>query len=1293
MKRFLSAVIFVIAGALTTVAAAGNEMWQGLCWFNYAVGGNPNTVFSIFRDSSGRNWIGTTSGLFLFNGYQAYQTHISDWLFQAQVYAMAESDGVIYVGCNDGLFVLDPETNTVEAPAGDFPREIRALHLSGNTLWIGSLGGLYHYNIATGALSDASANIPHKAVYSLFEAPDGSIFVGTYNGLAIYDPSTATYSIPDLREFASPAGNVFVNAISGTPKTGKVYIGTEDGLLVSDFDGSGAVSVAGLKGNTVKSLAFADGYLVAGTDNGLYFISATGEPTVFRHDSRAPYSIASNVVWSLFSDVSGNIWCGTEVGLSIVDPASPVRVFSIADLAESGAGQQVYNMLRDSSGALWIGGSNGLLRLHRGSAPAWYRPDTPQKLSHVRVRDIIETSRGDIWVATDGGVNIYDRRREAFDTHYLTDRARRHNANWVYGVLEDTSDSTIWVAGYLGGIFKEKLSRFKPEGLRHIADTVFSTREGASGNDLIGQMVQDARHNKWVLNFRDSALTRISSPDGALQRVAVSRVTGEEPTMICADPAGGIWCGFYGGVVRIRPDGTMCDTIVHFPFGTGNESIRAMAPVGRGLWVATSSAVFAVNPATMTASLLPLPAKNYTSIYYDRTLRSAILGATDEIVLVDPTRILQERSGATIDLVTVSEGDMRLSLVPGTGAKAPRFGLPSDNRNIEIDLSSADFSPGQYLRFCYRLDGEKQWQLLPEGENNIHLTSLPSGVHTLELAVAGDPSARYSLEIDVARPWYRTRLAIALYVLAILGITFVLVEGIRRRQRRHIEEVERANALASVENRLFFLSNISHELKTPLSMIIGPLSRIRTGEEGIDTKTDIDTAYKNAIKLNSLIHQTVEINRMEVRSNNMLIYSRIDAVEFCRDIFDGYRHSVENRNFVFSADAKHIYVRTDAIKLESLLGNLLSNAVKYTGDGSTIALTVTAGDGEFEIDVADDGVGIAQEELSLVFQRLYRSPRTAGSREGTGIGLYLVRQYAGLLGGSVTVESRLGEGTTFRLRLPVGEVGDDAPSEFESGVPIESDKRRRVLIVDDNRSIASFIASLLEPAYHCAIANNGKAGLAVAASFKPDLIVADEMMPVMSGLEMSRRLKSNAALASVPILLLTAKDTPEVQGESIVSGVNAFMAKPFDAAVLRAKVDQLIESNESLRRNLRLDELTAAAPEQTEETASERLLARITDVIENNISNPDLNVDFLCRAVDMQSKALYRLLKKYVGVTPVDYIRQTRLRKAAMLLEQHKFSVSEVMYMVGFSSSSYFSKCFSAMFGCTPGQYPPSQNS
>ncbi|MDE6853583.1 MAG: helix-turn-helix domain-containing protein [Muribaculaceae bacterium] len=1296
MKRYITTLILVAASAIASLAMTAFDP-DGLRWFNYTVSSEESTVFDIFRDSSGRTWLGSNSGIYRFDGYQAYPATDRQYghIFRAQVYDMVEIDGLIYAGTNDGLFCLDPSSATISKADGNFPREIRSLlyQPSGN-LWIGSLAGLYTWNIKTGNIDNHTQHLPHHAVYSLLEASDGNIYIGTYDGLASYSLSTGKFATVDLDSPAAPGGNIFVNTMTEDRSSGLLYLGTEGALLTLDTTTGQTGRISACDGNSVKSIALDGSRPVAGTDNGL-FLFADGPakaPTVFRHTSLSPYSIASNAIWNLFIDSIGEIWCATDAGVSIIDPASPVRIYSIAALTGRSAGQKVYAMLRDSSDALWIGGSNGLIRLDGDNAD-WYMPGTEHNLSHNRVRDILETSSGDIFVATDGGINQYDARTRRFRNHRLTDHSRRLNANWAYSIVEDRTDSSLWVAGYLGGIFSEKEARFLSEGQDHEVDTVLSASSGALPGDLIGKMVQDGRHNKWVLHFRDSALTRIAAHSNTVSRIDIKNPTGEEPSELCTDPTGDIWCAFYGGLVRISPEGAVSDTIVRFPFGTGDESVRAMCAVGRDIWVATTGAVFAVDTRSAAVRVLSLPAKSYTAIYYDRTRRQVILGASDELVVADPIRLLEERADESVAELRISEGDMH-GIIDFTAhhSDPSRVAIRADNHNIEINIIPGFFSPGQYLRFCYRDESEEQWHLMPEGDNCIRLTTLPPGRHTQFMAVAGAPGSVRSITLDVARPWYQSKLAITLYLLLFISIIMLIIREGQRRQRRRVEEMERTNVLATVENRLFFLANISHELKTPLSMIIGPLSKIRTGEDSAEMMHDVDTAYQNALKLNTLIHQTVELNRMELHSENMLIYSRIDVVEFCRDIFDNYRRSTSGRNFIFTSAQPHVYARIDAVKLESLLSNLLSNAVKYTADGSTIALLIATDGSDFTVTVSDDGVGIPEDEQSLVFQRLYRSPRTAASHEGTGIGLYLVQQYARLLGGSITLSSRVDQGSTFALRLPIGETADENDTPTQHDTPTNpADKRPRVLIVDDNRSIASFISSVLSDDYNCAIASNGKAGLTVASSFRPDLIIADEMMPLMSGLEMSRRLKSNPATAGTPILLLTAKDTPGMHGESIESGVDAFMPKPFEAPVLAAKVRQLIESGENMRRTLRLNTLTTPGGTDSAENpaaASEKQLAAVTTVIEDNLSNPDLNVDFLCRATGMQQKNLYRLLKKYVGVSPVDYIRQTRLRKAAMLLEQKKFSVSEVMYMVGFSSSSYFSKCFAALFGCTPGRYP-----
>lgn len=1284
MKKHLLILIFTMLCALLSPRAHARLGDAPVYWFNYGVDDSGRTVFDIFRDSRGRTWIGSDNGVYLFTGYDTYPCLFdSGYPLHAQIYAMVEAGDRIYAGTNDGLYAIDPATLRIESVRWhESPREIRAMALHRGRLWLGTLDGLYFYNLDEDRFEGPADGLPHKAVYSILPVPDGSVYIGTYNGFGRYNADGAFEELPVSAHGETP--NLFVNTICRDNTDGTIWLGTESGLLRYTPSTGVSENVADCDGYSVKAICNAPGkMLLAGTDNGLFLLRPEQPARLLRHDSRSLSSISSNVVWSLMTDDCGNVWAGTEDGISIADIDSPVQIYNIADITGCGEGQDITAILRDSHRNLWLGGSNGVIRLDADGTPEWFLAgNSGHALSHSRVRDIYEDSRGNIWLGTDGGINLYDRKHHTFSHHRLTDSTHRAMANWVYSIIEEPADSTLWMAGYLGGIFVESLDRFRSEGRSHTADRLISPADGLP-NEYIGSMLRDDRGNKWILNFRDTALTRIDAETGRIGRVPLRSLGADNPEVMCTDAAGRIWVGFYGGVAAFSPDGTSLDSLFRFPAGS-DQSVSAMAAVGSDIWIATRNAVWSLDPATGKMSMIPLPEEKYSVIYYDRLTSKAYLGANDMLVVVEPAPLLAQATDERIEVLRVVDRGRAVAFDQNSGDGFRMVELPADNRDIAVDVGTAMFSPGEYLRFRWSLD-DGPWQLLDDGDNKVRITSLTPGRHRLAIAVAGERRAPVELHIKVAQPWFTSAWAIVGYILAAIAIAAAFTIRSARRHERHIEDLERRNALATVRHRLFFLSNISHELKTPLSMIIGPLSKMRTAKLPPDQADDVETAYNNALKLNSLIHQTVEIDRLETASDDMLIFSRIDVVDFCRGIFESYRKAWPGRNFVFSTAVNHIYVRTDAVKLESLLNNLLSNAVKYSGADATIGCAVHEADGQYFIDISDDGVGIPADEQQLVFHRLYRSPRTAAEQEGTGIGLYLVKQYVRLLGGSISLESEPGHGTTFHLAFPLPEA-EESEAEHSDGATGDTDRRKRVLVVDDNKPIAAFIASLLKADYNVATADNGKAALALASTFRPDIVIADEMMPVMTGLEMSRRMRQNAATAATPIILLTAKDSPGIEAESIDTGVDAFMAKPFEAPVLTAKVRQLLGRAEHLRRS-ELLERTTRTETVPEESMYEKQFAAVTELIENELANPDLNVDFVCRSLGIPSKTLYRLIKKLTGVSPVDYIRQTRLRKAAMLLEQGKFSVSEVMYMVGFSSSSYFSKCFAAMFGCTPGQY------
>ena len=570
------------------------------------------------------------------------------------------------------------------------------------------------------------------------------------------------------------------------------------------------------------------------------------------------------------------------------------------------------------------------------------------------------------------------------------------------------------------------------------------------------------------------------------------------------------------------------------------------------------------------------------------------------------------------------------------------------------------------------------------------------------------------MDIHIIPPWYYTPWAKAVYVLLCLVLILWTINFFRVKNRLKLERLEKEKILEQSQAKMEFFTNLSHDLKTPLSMIIAPISRMLPAIKNPQEKKQLEQVQHNAMKLNSLIHQGLDFNRVDSGNNALLILSQIELVSFVRGLFALYAEEKAREKqltFDFHTDREKIYIQMDAIKLESILDNLLSNAVKYTPEGGsvTLRLEIPGEEKDVRISVSDTGIGVPRQDQPYIFQRFFQSPKTAGKKEGTGIGLYLVKTYTELHGGSVLLTSEENKGTTVTLNLPVGSpeqmsvdvLSEPVASEQEtalveaetavsasssSAAETASPEAPLILIVDDTPEIAGFIYQILHAKYRCRIAENGKIGVEMAMELSPDLIIADVMMPVMDGLEMVRRLKKHIPTSTIPIILLTAKNDKETELESIRLNIEAFIPKPFEPDILLSRVEQLLAAWEMHETKARIEAL--ATPKEIEAVSyDEKFLANIIHLIEEHISDSELNVNALCEWTGTNNKQMYRKMKQLTGMTPVEYIKSIRMKKAAMLLKQQKFTVAEVMYMVGFSNHSYFSKCFQAEFGVTPKQY------
>jgi DNA-binding response OmpR family regulator/nitrogen-specific signal transduction histidine kinase len=529
---------------------------------------------------------------------------------------------------------------------------------------------------------------------------------------------------------------------------------------------------------------------------------------------------------------------------------------------------------------------------------------------------------------------------------------------------------------------------------------------------------------------------------------------------------------------------------------------------------------------------------------------------------------------------------------------------------------------------------------------------------------------------------------------------------ITRMEKEHAEEI--------AQTKQQFFANISHELRTPISLILPPIQQLlKQNNLQEENKRLLSLAEKNSQRLLRVVNQILDFRKLENDSLQLRITS-FDIVQFCQEMYSLFTDKAARKEITFSFNKgiDECLVWADTEKIETILFNLLSNAFKFTPKGGRVHLMVELhgkndlySKGAIEVIVSDSGIGIPQDELTHIFERFYQTHAAKKMEAGSGIGLTLVAEYAKLHHGEVKVESTVGTGTSFTLILPLGsehfpfEATDNdevnliavksAPADdhakayrygLESGKPL-------VLIIEDNYDIAEFIQVSLKGKYNFVTAQNGEEGLAKTNSFLPDIIISDIMMPVMDGLSMCRKIKSNPKTSHISIVILTAKGLTSQQIEGLSTGADIYLIKPFEIDLLEAHIDHLLKRKKELADYFRHELIVQPTATPAGENVDDKFIRKVMNIIEANISNADFSVEMLSEEVGMSSTHLYRKLKSTTQLSPNDIIRKYRIKKASLLLGNKEGNISEIMYEVGFSNLSYFSKCFRAEFGVTPKEY------
>ena len=640
---------------------------------------------------------------------------------------------------------------------------------------------------------------------------------------------------------------------------------------------------------------------------------------------------------------------------------------------------------------------------------------------------------------------------------------------------------------------------------------------------------------------------------------------------------------------------------------------------------------------------------------------------------------------------TLTESDGRL-VAKGPVIETDKYQVSYLDNSITLEFSLLDFVSPRNIVYEYRIN-EAKWLQTPEGQNSIQLSHLQPGTYQIEVRAlsAGIYSEKKIITVKVLPPWYRSGWAYTVYLLVVFGIIGVIGLLLRRSARQHMDE-----------EKMKFLINATHDIRSPLTLIMGPLDKLKTIIGEGEGKGYLETIDRNAQRLMLLVNQILDERRID--KNQLQLHCReTNMVDFIGGICKLYQYNASQRNitFTFEHEKDHVLAWVDRINFDKVISNLLSNAFKYTFDGGEVKVMLHETEKEVEIQVLDNGVGIKEEEAERLFDRFYQGRNSDDlGMQGTGIGLNLCRSITQMHKGQIKAQNRKDgmQGACFTVSIPKGHAHlkpeqmiteTPATKVLSAGTAVKQQFRRfNILIVDDDQEIANYIIGELGGQYKFDHRPNGKEGLKALLTQQYDLVISDVMMPEMDGITMLKRIKDHPQISQIPVIMLTSKAEVEHKLIGLKSGADAYIAKPFSMEELHIQIDNLIDNVRRLRGKFS----GAVDQEQRVEKIEvkgndDALMERIMRSVNAKMSDPDYNIDTLASDVGISRAQLHRKMKEMTGISSGKFLRNLRMEQAARLLREGKINISQVADKVGYMDQAHFSIAFKSHFGMSPSEY------
>ena len=1346
-------------------------MWLSVVWLAIASWAQPqmarlkawtmldgmsnSTVTAIYQDRHGYMWIGTSNGLNCFNGYVfrvlKANPHLKNTIANNNIKCLYEDrEGNLWIGQNDGWVSRFDDMQSRITNYSCLPTaQNRNGDVSGiaedtqGRLWVSvDRRGIVCMDPKTGKIlqneTAKKGGLTHNATTDIVCDGDGCLWISTWGGgLNKYDPRTHRYTHildqadADERETCVHHMCLFIDMKGilwvGSTHSGAYRINTKTHAVVHYSETQ--TDNKGLRDRCVYGIMDdVEGNVWISTGNGISIFHPDSETFSYIRTGGELKELVTEDTRQLYRDHDGNMWIGSTKGLYLYH-TEEAKFPTVMPYGHDEQKSFVQTILKDKQGRIWMQTENNLWRIGNKEQPERLTNLLPEK----GVRAMYEDREGNIWFGFYGPVIT---KYSPVDNSYKNTTIQSTTADVqpyrTVRCFSEDHDGSLWIGTEVGLLnYQPRTGRFRP--LIHSRELIFP-------DEKINAVHRDRSGDLWV--GTEGGLLRYDK-QLKLVKAYTTDVTDSTTindnyiTSICEDSHGRLWIGTMGGLCRFNHERNIFTTITRHNEPLGDPIMAIEEDHHGNLWLSSTVGIIQFNPENNSFHLfddndglqrgefnhgvasrgsdgeMVFGGINGANRFYPDSIR---LNQEAPVVIIEEFRIFNKPVLPDDDIL-----DMEKDIL-----HSQQLELDYNQSTLSFDFAVPNYVAPRKIQYAYQMVGvDNNWVYTAADNRSATYANLRPGRYVFRVkasntdGVWGNPT---ELVIVIHPPVWRTWWAYILYILLAGVLVYAVIRHlIRREQTRNQRELERLQSKQQQEmNELKFqlFTNISHEFRTSLTLILGPLEYVmKTLQMQPETEKLMNIIRGNAVRLTRLVNQLLDFRKVEARrltANN----TTQDIVPFLRNVFDIFQFYAGQQEFTyeFHTTFESLTFDFDQDKVDKVVYNLLSNAFKYTRPKGKVTLAldhvVEGGRAYVSISVADNGVGIAESEQKDIFNLFYQASDNGQKyRGGSGLGLNMTKELVTLMGGSISVKSQPGEGSVFTVLLPTEQLPEQLKKKSASSLHPEYEETESssctterssvsetagevILIVEDNADMRDYIDTVLGADYKVMRAINGVEGLAAAIEYMPDIIITDIMMPEMDGLQLFAHLKNDDRVSHIPVIMLTAVNEEQQIVEGFQMGVDDYITKPFSANILRARVANILAKRKAMWERMRQQEPTTEIETQSaaQESAYEKkyvnpFVAELQKLVNDHLADTNLGIDMLASHFNMSAPQLTRKTKALMDTTPYSFIIKIRMEAAVRLMKTTELNMTEIAYKCGYGEISNFSRSFTKFYGESPTQY------